>query len=249
MSIKQHTRTPKITHWLARAGTVAAALGLWLGVVACDQKDSGKCQEGQAGVKKSLEAGDDALLNQWRTYAHKYCEGDEFVGIDREITETRAAKAKAEADQKRQQQENDQLLQVFTQWVAGARNDPATGATPACEGGEKEEKSQERWCVGSRQAGAYQLNVRYWDKERVAAKFDVAVPHPITCEKIGGTALRTWNVPNQPIKRHHCQINAGALSGMQAMVSEAANAPLHVFSPQYVEKDPALKQKLSTEGM
>ena len=50
-------------------------------------------------------------------------------------------------------------------------------------------------------------------------------------------------------KRHHCQIAGGALAGLQAMVSEANNAPVHVFSPKYLEKDAALKTKLTTEGM
>lgn len=249
MSNQQHTRTRSLTHWLARVGMVTATAGLAIGLGACDQKDTGKCQEGQAGVKKSLEAGDDDLLDQWRTYAHKYCEAEEFSGIDSEIADTRAAKAKAAAEQKRQAQENDQLLQVFTQWVAGARNDAATAASPTCEGGKAEEKSQQRWCAGSRQAGSYMLNVRYWDQERVAAKFDVVVPHPITCEKLGGTALRKWTVPGQSIQRSHCQLTSGALSGLQAMVSEAQGAPLHVFSPQYLERDAALKQKLATEGM
>ena len=234
-----------------RVRTTAALVSLFLPLVltGCNRKNPEKCQEGQAGVKKSLEASDDALLTRWRDYAYKYCAAEAFAAVDKDIVDTRAAKQKAEAEKKRQQQENDSLLQVFTQWIAGARNAPERAANPTCAGGEKEEKSQERWCVGDRQAPPHVLHVRYWDKERVAAKFDVVVPHPITCEKLGGTALRSWMVPNQPIKRHYCQINAGPLAGMQAMVTEAANAPVHVFSPQYVEKDAALKAKLTGEGI
>jgi hypothetical protein len=243
---QMHARST--TRQLTRTAAPLAALILALGAGGCKTKDADKCQEGQAGVKKSLEAHNDALLTQWRDYAYKYCEAAVFAGIDREIADTRAAEKKAEADQQHKQQELDQLLQLFTQWVAGARNNPERAATPTCGGGEAEAKSHERWCVGQRQASPYVFTVRYWDKEPVAAKFDVTLPQPITCEKLGGVALRTWTVPNQAIKRQHCQINSGPLAGMQAMVTEAVNAPLHVFSPQYLEKDAALSAKLTTEG-
>ena len=62
------------THQQARNGNrrivrmTAALIGLCLplGLSDCKLKDSGKCQEGKTGVKKSLEAGDDTLLNRWR---------------------------------------------------------------------------------------------------------------------------------------------------------------------------------------
>jgi hypothetical protein len=102
----------------------------------------------------------------------------------------------------------------------------------------------------TRMAGSHQLHVRYWEKEPVAAKFDAKIPLPITCDKLGGArVIRSWTVPGQPVQRHHCEITAGAAAGMQAMVSEANNAPLHVFSAQYLERDGALKNKLATEGM
>jgi len=249
MSHHTHQQARNRTRQVVRTTAALVSLCLPLGLAGCDRKDPDKCRDGQAGVKKSLEARDDALLTRWREYAYKYCEADAFASVDKEIADTRAAQQKAEAEKKRQEQENDALIQVFTQWVAGARSAPERAASPTCSGGEAEEKSQERWCVGERQAPPHVLHVRYWDKERAAASFDVVVPHPITCEKIGGTALRSWMVPNQPIKRHHCQINSGPLAGMQALVTEAANAPLHVFSPQYVEKDPALKAKLANEGL
>ena len=102
----------------------------------------------------------------------------------------------------------------------------------------------------SRTAGTHQLHVRYWEKEPVAAKFDATLPAPITCEKLGAhRVIRSWNVPNQQVKRSHCEITGGVLAGLQAMVSEAHQAPLHIFSPKYVEMAPALKAKLGSEGL
>jgi hypothetical protein len=234
-----------------RIGAAAVLFIVASGLTGCKQKDAAKCQEGQDGVRKSLAAGEDTLLNQWRTYAYKYCEDQAtLAALDREITDTRAAKAKAEAEKAQQQQQTDQLLSAFLGWVGGNRNAPERAAAQvSCDGGE-EEKSQERWCVRTRVAGTQQLNVRYWEKESVAAKFDVVIPLPITCDKLGGArVIRSWTVPGQQVKRYHCEITAGAAVGMQAMVSEANNATLHVFSPQYLEKDGALKNKLATEGM
>jgi hypothetical protein len=123
----------------SRIGAAVALLALALGFSSCKQKDAAKCQEGQDGVRKSLEAGDEALLNRWRNYAYKYCEDQVLLAnLDREITDTRTAKAKAEADKARQQQESDQLLQVFLGWVGSSRNAPENAAAQvSCDGGEE----------------------------------------------------------------------------------------------------------------
>jgi hypothetical protein len=232
-------------------GLTVAAIVLLAGV-GCSQKDATKCQQGQDGVRKSAAAGDEALLAQWRNYAYKYCEDATALGaLDREVAQQKAAKAKAQADALRKQQESDQVLALFVKWVGDNRAAPdRAAAAVSCDGGEKEEKSQERMCSRSRRAGTYTLTARYWDKDRAAEKFDTVIPEPITCDKIGANrVIRSWNLPNQTVKRTHCEFTAGALAGMQAMVSEANNAPLHVFTPQYLERDPALKAKLATEGM
>jgi hypothetical protein len=225
---------------------------LALGASGCKGKDAAKCQEAQDGVRKSAAAGDEALLTQWRNYAYKYCEDSTALGaLDQEIAQKKAADAKAKAEALRKQQESDQLVALFVKWAGENRAAPdRSGATVSCDGGEAEEKSQERWCARTRRAGSYTLSARYWDKDRTAVKFDTVIPQPITCEKLGAARIiRSWTIPNQQVKRSHCEITAGALAGMQAMVSEASNAPLHVFTPAYLERDPALKRKLSTEGM
>jgi len=238
-------------HFIGRLPILALAC-LVVSAAGCNQKDATKCQQGQDGVRKSAAAGNDALLTQWRSYAYKYCDDAAALGsLDREIAQQRAAAAKAKADAARQQQENDQLLAVFTKFVGDNRAAPDRAASAAsCDGGPAEEKSQERWCLRSRRAGAYTLSVRYWDKDRTAAKFDTVLPAPVTCDKLGpNRVIRAWTIPNQNIKRTHCELLGGPLAGMQAMVSEANNAPLHVFTPPYLDRDAGLKAKLATEGL
>lgn len=227
----------------------AAILGLsflGLDIPGCDGKDSDKCAEGQAGVRASLKAGDQALVDQWRTYAFKYCESGEFTALDREIQETLTAKKKAEAEKAKAKAANLQLVNLFVGWVGANKANPAgAAATVSCDGGEKEEKSQERWCVRTRMAGPHQLHVRYWEKEPTQVTFSAQIPEPITCEALGPHVVkRSWAVQGT-IQRHHCSLTGGAAAGMEAMVTEAKNATLHIFTPQYVERNEALKRQLS----
>jgi hypothetical protein len=56
--------------------------------------------------------------------------------------------------------------------------------------------------------------------------------------------LKTWEVPatnGQGVKRTRCELS-GTLAGMHAVVSAAANAPVYIFSPSYLLKDPAMKK-------
>lgn len=229
---------------------VAAVLGASLLGFSCDGKDEDKCRKGQEGVRASLKAGNDGLLKDWRNYAFKYCDDGEFSAVDREISDFQKEKQRVEAEKKKKEQENKAVLDLFLGWVGQYKAAPeGAAANVSCDGGPDEEKSKERWCVRQRQAPPYVLQVRYWEKEPVASAFHVVIPHPITCDALGtAQVIRSWTVQGS-IKRHHCQITGGLAAGMQAMVTEAAQAPLHVFSPQFVEKDPALKTKLASEGM
>lgn len=232
------------------AVVVAAVLGASLLGFSCDGKDETKCQSGLEGVRASLKAGDTGLLTRWRTYAFKYCDEAEFATVDTEITTHQAEQKRLEAEKLKKEKELKALLDVFLGWVAQHKAAPeGAAANPTCDGGPAEEASKERWCVGRRQAGPHPLEVRYWEKESVAAAFHVQLPHGITCDALGpAQVLRSWTVQGS-IKRHHCQITGGAAAGMQAIVTEAAQAPLNVFSPQYLERDPPMKQKVTSEGL
>jgi hypothetical protein len=228
------------------ARVAATALVASLLVAGCDEKDSEKCGKGQQGVRESLKAGDSSLLNQHREYAFKYRDDGEFQALDREIQEHEAAKKKAEAEEKKKAQENEQLLNVFLGWVGSTKAAPQGASAAQCQGDGEAEKNQERWCVGDRIAGTHRLEVMYWEKEPVAAVYKTTVPHPTTCEALGGTVTRSWTVQGT-IKRHLCQLASGQAAGMQALVTEAPGAPLEVFSARFAELHAGMKKKL--EGM
>ncbi len=220
------------------------------GFTACG-KSTQNCTKGQEGVRQSLQAGDAALVQRWREYAYQHCADRAALGtLDREVADGLAAIERRKSEAARQKQESLALLGAFTSWVAGARAAPETAsASPACEGGEAEQKSKERWCMARRMAGTHALEVRYWEKESTAARFSTVMPGPITCQDLGpNQVVRTWTIPGTPVKRTHCQLTGGALAGMQALVAEAVNGPLQVFSARYVELDPAFSQRLNHEG-
>ncbi len=224
----------------------ALALGLSLVGGACDGKDADKCEKGQQGVRESLQAGDAKLLQQHREFAFKYCEDSTFQTLDSEIQKHEADKKKAEAEEKKKQQENEQLLKVFLDWVGSTKAAPQSASAAQCQGEGEAERNQERWCVGDRLAGPHRFEVMYWEKEPVAAVYKATVPHPTSCEALGGTVVRSWTVQGA-IKRDLCQLSGGQAAGMQALVSQAEGAPLEVFSARFAELHAGMKKKL--EGM
>jgi hypothetical protein len=70
----------------------------------------------------------------------------------------------------------------------------------------------------------------------------------VACDELGpATVVKTWDVPalgGAYAKRNRCDMG-GALSGLLAVVSEAARAEVSVFSPQYLERDPGMATILS----
>ena len=222
-----------------------ALLGLSMIGAPCDGKDSEKCREGQEGVTASLKAGDQTLLKRWRDYSFKVCDDSEFTAIDREISEHQAAKQKAAAEKKKKERENKQVLDAFLMWAGSNKGAPDRAANATCEGDKAAEKAKERWCTGDRIAGIHRFEVTYWENEPVAAVFKTTIPHPIQCDALGtpSTVIRTWKVQGT-ISRYHCQISGGPAAGMQALITEAPNAPLEVFSTRFPELHAGMKRKL-----
>ena len=231
--------------------TLGLCMAFGLGSIPGCGKDQAKCTKAQDGVRQSLKAEDAALVQRWRTYAYKHCaDRSSLTALDREVADGLAATDRRKSEAARQKQESQALLGAFTGWVAGARATPETAsASPSCEGGEAEQKSKERWCVARRTAGTYTLVARYWEKESTAARFSTVMPGPITCDALGpNRVIRAWTIPGTPVKRTHCALTGGTLSGMQALVAEAVNGPLDVFTPRYVELDPSFAGRLNNEG-
>ena len=222
----------------------------------CSEKDATKCQEALDGTRKSVAAGDAALTNQWRERSYKYCEDQAaLTTLDKEISDKTSAAAAAKAAETARLALNAGLLKTFVTWAGDNRVAPDhASVAPKCDGDDPDAgapkpstdpKAKERFCTATRTAGANTLTARYWDADKTIVLFSTKAPAPASCDDLGpNKVLKTWDVPastGQSIKRTRCELS-GTLAGMNAVVSQAANAPVYVFSPSYLLKDPGLKK-------
>ena len=218
----------------------------------CSQKDEKKCQEALDGTRKSLAAGDANLVSQWRNRSYTYCaDQGSLSALDRQIVDQQATEAAAKSAVAQRKAQNDALIATFTAWAGQNRAAPDhASATPKCDGDDptkaSEPKSKDRLCTATRTAGIYTLTARYWDADHTAELFTTTPPGPISCDDLGANkVLKQWAVPSttgQGIKRTRCELGAGALAGMNAVVSEAGDAAVYIFTPAYLEKDPTVKK-------
>jgi hypothetical protein len=233
-------------------------LGQWLVLAAaltafgCSEKDAAKCQEALDGTRKSVAASDASLINQWRERSYKYCEDQgALAALDKEISDKTSAAAAAKAAETARLALNAGLLKTFVTWAGDNRLAPDhASVSPKCDGDDAEASApkpttKERFCTATRTAGTNTLSARYWDADKTILLFTTKVPAPASCDDLGpNKVLRTWDVPasnGQSVKRTRCELS-GPLAGMNAVVSNAANAPVYLFSPSYLLKDPALKK-------
>jgi len=228
-------------------------LGAAVSALACSQKDAAKCQEALDGTRKSLAAADYNLVSQWRNRAYTYCaDSGSLASLDQQIVTQQAAENAAKAAVAQSKAQNAAVIGLFTSWAGQNRAAPEHASTaPSCDGDDPtkpaaEPKSKERMCTATRIASPYTLTARYWDGDHNAELFMTTPPGPISCDDLGANkVLKQWEVPSttgQGIKRTRCELSSGALSGMNAVVSEAVNAPVYIFTPPYLEKDPNMKK-------
>jgi hypothetical protein len=228
-----------------------AAVGILALVSACQQKSEENCTRAQTVIRQALAAKTFDGLNQWRDYAYKQCADKAMLAqLDQEIVtqQAQAAAAKQQAEQAAQQKQ--QMLNLFHQWVASSRTAPERSASsPVCEGDEKSPaaKQKERFCNGNRPLtgvpGAAFL-VRYWEKTPAeAARFAIRLSTPTKCDALGpNRVIKIIAAPatnGATVNRYYCEFMGGDLNGLQGLASEANNADLYVFSPKYLEHDPA----------
>jgi hypothetical protein len=228
-----------------------------LSAFGCSEKDATKCQEALDGTRKSVAAADTALTNQWRERAYKYCADQaSLVALDREISDKQSAEATAKAAEAQRLALNAGLLKTFVTWAGDNKVAPDhASVSPKCDGDEpdagapklaaSDPKATQRFCTATRTAGSNTLTARYWEADKTIELFMTKAPAPASCDDLGpNKVLKSWDVPaanGQSVKRTRCQLG-GSLSGMQAVVSQAANAAVYIFSPSYLEKDAALKK-------
>lgn len=245
---------PQLAPTLRGFLALATALVPALAALGCSQKDATKCQEALDGTRKSVAAADASLISQWRNRAYTYCaDQGSLTALDKQIVDQQAADAAAKAAVAQRKAQNDSLIAAFTGWAGQNRATPDhASATPQCDGDDPtkppstDPKAKERFCNATRTAGTYTLTARYWDADHNAELFTTTPPGPISCDDLGpNKVLKQWEVPattGAGVKRTRCELASGALSGMNAVVSDAGNAPVYIFTPAYLEKDPTVKK-------
>jgi hypothetical protein len=219
--------------------------------VACSQKSEENCTRAQTVIRQALAAKNFVSATQWRDYAYKQCADRAALSqLDQEIVAQQAQDQTAKQQAIQAEQQKQQLLSLFQQWVAGGRGAPERSVQgPVCEGDERSEmsKPKERFCNGNRALsglpGAAFL-VRYWEKEPAdIARYSVRLSTPTKCDALGpNRILKVIAAPatnGSTVNRYYCEFMGGALNGMQGLASEANNADLYVFTPKYLEHDPA----------
>src|SRR3954471_14795419 len=211
----------------------------------CSEKDATKCQEALDGTRKSVAAGDAALTSQWRERSYKYCEDQAaLAALDKEISDKTSAEAAAKAAEAQRLALNAGLLKTFVTWAGDNRIAPDhASVSPKCDGDDPDPTAPkkpstdpaaaERFCTATRTAGTSTLSARYWDADKTIVLFSTKVPAPATCDDLGPhKVLKTFDVPatnGSSVKRTVCELTGGTLAGMNAVVSQAANAQVYIF--------------------
>ncbi len=239
---------------LCRRASALVALSVL--AFACNRKDAEKCSEALATTRQALEARDMNSAIQWRNYAYKQCEDvTQPEALDKEIAAKQQAIAAEAAEKKKKEALHQQVVGLLRQWAAQFRQHPEQSAPNiVCEHEDdaKLKASKERFCEGKRAVTGTEglsMVVRYWEKTPAdAALFHVKVQLPATCAALGGHRVikesSLASSDGRAIKRTHCELTEGALSGLQAQATEAANSELRIFTPKYPDQDPVLKFQL-----
>jgi hypothetical protein len=239
-------------HVIRGLGSLALLVSL-----GCQNKDAAKCTDAQQTIRQALTSKNIASAKQWREYAYKQCDDTSpLLALDKEIVATETAIGQAARDEASKKSQHQQLIALFKDWVAQSRTAPERAVTNvSCDGGEdaKLKASKERFCSGTRALSGLPgtaLQARYWEKTPAdVALYSVRLQLPVTCADLGGhRIIKTTELPStqgRAVKRYHCELTEGALSGMQALATEANSADLRVFTAKYPEQDPALRFQLN----
>jgi hypothetical protein len=244
---------------LVTSGAELLLLAATLTAVGCSEKDAAKCQDALDGTHKSLAAANFTLTSEWRERAYKYCADQASLGaLDTQIVDQQRSLAAAKQAEAKQKSDNEALLKLFVGWASDNRSAPDhASVAPKCDGDEADagapttkpadRKANERFCSATRSAGSSTLTARYWAADKTIELFMLSrVPAPASCDDLApNKLLKTWAVPalnGQSVTRTRCEITSGPLSGLNAVLSAAQNAPVYVFSNSYLPKDPALSK-------
>jgi hypothetical protein len=225
----------------------AALISLTLAAPGCKKKNPENCTNAKNVIQQALTSEDFASARQWRDYAYKQCDSADMQALDQQIVTKEGEVQKRKADEDALKRRTDDLVKLFSDWVAQHRAAPS-GAAVTVNCGESSDpkdpkKEKERWCNRERAAGEFKLRVSYWDAEPDAFEFSTTAPGPVACTDLGpGSVLKT----NHSGALLHCNITGGTLTGTQALIVRTAQGTqISVVTPKYVEKNEAFRRRLS----
>lgn len=227
-------------------GLLAAGL-----VLGCSTKDPEKCDRALTVARQAAAGADFTAAGAWRDYAYRQCEDRAALeAMDRDITARQAEVAAQQAAKRERRNQTRELLKVFLGFVAGHRNSPdQASSAPSCDplpsDSAKKGESTERFCVATRSAGTHPMLARYWGAKPPVARFSVKLPDSTSCEEIGASrVVKSWPVAavgGKTTGRSRCEFVSGPLTGMHAVLSQAVNADLYIFHPEYLDYEPSMK--------
>lgn len=214
----------------------------------CKRKSAEKCDQAKGTVQQALAAADFTAAKQWREYAYKTCEDTgALASLDQSIVSAQSAAEQKKAAEAAAVQQAAQYVTLFTQFVGQNRTAPENASqAPDCGTDAAAARTKERWCKATRQVSTNgTFEVRYWEKDPKIVSFSTKAPKALACEDLGAaTVVKSWDVPAGAgsAKRVHCDITAGALQGLHAVVTGAAGSNVVVFSPEYLAADEGLRK-------
>ncbi|MCA9595237.1 MAG: hypothetical protein KC776_18090 [Myxococcales bacterium] len=200
----------------------------------CKKKDPAKCDEAMKTTRQALGSEDFALAKQWREYAYKNCDdGATLSGLDKEIVDKQAEVEKKKADAEALERETDQLVKLFTGWIAQHRANPEGAAVNVvCA---EPADSKDHWCDRERSVGGkYQVKVRYWEADPEAQEYTTLAPGMVKCSQFGDTTEVSQKAGGA---QKYCQITGGSLANMFVLIRHAGDGThLNVVTQKFVDR-------------
>jgi hypothetical protein len=210
------------------------------------KKPKKACREAETALDHAIGLQDYAGARSLRSNTYALCgPRAELEEQDRRIVDGEARLAAAAAARSRDERELGDALRVFLDFVAERRATPERASLyPVCD---QETHQAPRFCVARRSIGRdYPIEVRYGRDDSGTFRFTLGVKGAVACARIGGTPEQTWRVPlpgGGTTERSRCAL-AGALAGLEAVVSASAPSSVQIVSPSYLGRDPGARQAL-----
>lgn len=229
--------------------TTLLALSL-LGATACSQKDPAQCKAALDTIRTSLEKDDVAAAKDARILGYRHCKPNVMGSVDRDIVAKETEVASREADAALKAQETKMLLDLLVQQIAAR---PA--AAPAEN--EKEQASpcpsgaDEALCTSKRkiQGKPYEIEFAFFKEDPAAFRYRTEPVGAFNCSALGKhTVKREWT--HKGGSRKHCGFTGGTLDGLEGVTSVGPDEYwVEIFSTQFAEATPELKDRLEKEGI